>query len=175
MAESLNCLKMAACCGSLRVSARNLLRCPRVSSAKKLARSEPASPIITLAFRPTICSISRCVKFWTASKRHRAFGKLAATGAMLFLWLATFALAASPQLHQLLHQDAQSLNHHCLITQIKQHSLLSSAPTALAPIPPPVGLGSVCCPDSQFLPTFDYCLFFSRGPPSIFSSNPVVR
>jgi hypothetical protein len=93
---------------------------------------------------------------------------------MLFLWLGTFALAASPQLHQLLHRDAQDLNHHCLITQIKQHSLLSGAPTALTPAPPPVGLGSIVCPDSQFLPTFDYRLFFSRGPPSGSSSKTVV-
>src|SRR5207247_10870896 len=111
---------------------------------------------------------THCVKFWTASKRQRDVSKLVVTCSMLFLWLATFALAVSPQLHRLLHQDAQSLNHHCLITQIKQHSLIAGAPAALAPVPPPAGLDSICCPESQFVATFDFRICFSRGPPSAF-------
>ena len=133
-------------------------------------KSPKISPCIP--FPPVL--YNSCVRFWTASKRQRGIGKLAVAGTMLLLWLGTFALAASPQLHRLLHQDAQNLNHHCLITQIKQHSLLAVAATAMAPAPPPVGLGSVCCPASQFLPAFDYQVSFSRGPPAIFSSNKVV-
>jgi hypothetical protein len=51
------------------------------------------------------------VKFWTASKPQRNAGRLAAVGLMLSLWLGTLALAAAPQLHRLLHNDAQDANH----------------------------------------------------------------
>ena len=115
-----------------------------------------------------------CVKFWTASRHRRDVGKVAVTYSMLLLWLGTFALAVSPQLHRLLHHDAQSLNHHCLITQIKQQSLTAGAPAALAPVLPPAGLDWVCCPKSQFLATFDFRICFSRGPPAAFSSDSVV-
>jgi hypothetical protein len=116
----------------------------------------------------------RCVKFWTACGHRRSIGKSAVTCSMLLLWLANLALAVSPELHQLLHQDAQNLSHQCLITQIKQHSLIAGAPAAITPVPPPAGLNSVCCAESQFVPSSDFRLSFSRGPPAAFSSNTVV-
>src|SRR5437899_2988525 len=101
-------------------------------------------------------------------------GRITTVALMLSLWLGTLALAASPQLHRLIHKDAQSLNHHCLITHLKQHSLLAASSTILAPTPPIVDVGSACSPDPQFLPTRDYRLSPSRAPPSASSSNTVV-
>jgi len=114
------------------------------------------------------------VKFWTTSKRQRGVGRVAVVGLMLLLWLGTFALAASPQLHRLLHNDSQNLNHQCLITQLKQHSLLAGSPIVLAPAAPPVDAASACSADPQFLPTSDYRISPSRAPPSTLSSNTVV-
>src|SRR5438046_10381187 len=64
-----------------------------------------------------------CMKFlWTTERQRGPVSAVAAL--MLLLWLGTFALAALPQLHSLLHKDAQALHHTCLIHQLQQHSLL---------------------------------------------------
>jgi hypothetical protein len=93
---------------------------------------------------------------------------------MLLLWLATFALAVSPQLHRLLHQDAHNLNHHCLITQIKQQNLIAGCAAALHTAPPPSSVDAVARFDSQFVACFDFRISLSRGPPSHSSSKAVV-
>jgi len=93
---------------------------------------------------------------------------------MLLLWLVTFALAALPQLHSLLHKDAQTLNHNCLITQLQQHSLLSLATVAVAPAPPPLDLSLSHSCNFEFLPTGEHRLAPSRAPPTFSSSAPVV-
>ena len=108
-----------------------------------------------------------CVKFWTASRHQQDIGKLAVTYSMLLLWLASFALAASPQLHRLLHQDAHNLNHHCLITQIKQQDLAAGCPVALEAAPLIGGFGLVVALDQQCVSSFDFRVSFSRGPPSL--------
>ena len=114
------------------------------------------------------------VKFWTASRHRRDVGKLAVTYSMLVLWLATFALAVSPQLHRLLHQDAHNLNHHCLITQIKQQNLIAGTPAALQVEASLDGFDVVASFDEQFVSSFDFRASFSRGPPSFSSSKAVV-
>src|SRR5882757_1414250 len=79
---------------------------------------------------------SPSVKLWTTWARQRGAGRHLAVGLMLSLWIAVLALAASPQLHRLLHQDGNDLGHHCLISQLKQHLLLAGlapAVTAVAP------------------------------------------
>jgi len=48
------------------------------------------------------------------------------------------ALATSPQLHSLLHSDAQSSNHVCLVSELHHHSLSAdflarNRPNAFAP------------------------------------------
>ena len=108
------------------------------------------------------------------SQRWREVCRPAPAALMLILWLATFALTASPQLHHLLHHDAQSLNHHCLITQIKQHQLLVDFAKAVAPTPLLADIGTFRWAEFQFLPTCDYRLPPSRGPPSVISSITVV-
>src|ERR1019366_8782872 len=76
------------------------------------------------------------MKFWSTSKHPRWGGRLAVAALMLLLWLGTFALMVSPELHRLLHQDSQGLNHNCLITQIQQHPLLAGL--TIPPAPPGV-------------------------------------
>src|SRR5438067_1020627 len=107
------------------------------------------------------------------SARSRV-GRFAIVGLMLSLWLGSLAVAACPELHQLLHRDAQNLDHHCLITQIKQHSLLAGFTLILTPLQPSATFQLFRCAESQFVPVFDYQACLSRGPPSVFSSTTVV-
>jgi hypothetical protein len=114
------------------------------------------------------------VKFWTTSKRQRRAGKCAAAGLMFVLWLGSFLLASSPELHRLLHSDAQSPNHHCLVTQIKEHSVVSGCAALSAPVFTPTTFAPVRCAEFQFVPSCDYRLSPSRAPPSAFSSDTVA-
>jgi len=93
---------------------------------------------------------------------------------MLLVWLGTVALTVSPELHHLLHQDAQGANHNCLITQIQQHPLLAGFAPIAAPAPAPVVVALVCSAEVQFLPARDYRVSPSRAPPSLLSSATVV-
>jgi len=85
---------------------------------------------------------------------------------MLFLWLATSLLAASPDLHRLLHLDAQDPNHHCLVSQLQEHSPLAASSVMMTPVPAVSLQATVCVYD--FVPfSFDYRLSPSRAPPSV--------
>jgi hypothetical protein len=112
--------------------------------------------------------------FWSISKHPRWGGRLAAAGLMLSLWVGTFALMVSPELHRLLHQDSQGPNHNCLITQIQHHPLLGGFAIITAPTPAPVTVVAVWRAEVQFLPAVDYWLSPSRAPPILFSSPTVV-
>jgi|ERR1035441_3392396 hypothetical protein len=114
------------------------------------------------------------MKFWSTSKHPRWGGRVAVAGLMLLLWVGTFALMVSPELHHLLHQDSQGLNHNCLITQIQQHPLLAGFTITTAPTLGPVSVATVWRAEVQFLPTVDYRLSPSRAPPFFFSSPTVV-
>ena len=113
------------------------------------------------------------VKFWITSKRHRCVTNCAAAALMFVLWVGTLLLAASPDLHRRLHSDSQTPDHHCLITQLKEHSVLSSAAVVSAPAPAPSALSTVLLAEFQFLPTCDHRLAFGRAPPSVCSSTTV--
>jgi hypothetical protein len=54
---------------------------------------------------------------------------------LLPLWLVTFAISASPQLHLLLHSDASSPSHNCVVTQLQQHSVLGGSEPIGIPVP----------------------------------------
>ena len=114
------------------------------------------------------------MKFWTTSPRQRGVGKCAIAGLMFVLWLGTFLLASSPELHGLLHSDAQSPNHHCLVTQIKEHSVFAGAAPVCAVEAAPTLFEIVPCSEFQSLPTSEYQLPPSRAPPSVFSSVTVA-
>lgn len=93
---------------------------------------------------------------------------------MLLLWLITFALAASPQLHQWLHDDALNLGHQCLITQIHQHPLLVGLAVVLVPVPPVAGVGLSGATALPFLSARKYRLSPSRAPPLVFPTTTVA-
>jgi hypothetical protein len=117
--------------------------------------------------------IATSVKFSMSSKRQLGARRLAA-GLMLFLWVGTFALAASPQLHRLLHSDAQEAGHHCLITQIQQQPLLTGFVPVVVPAAPASCAELVCRAEFQLVPSRDYLLSPSRAPPSAIPTTAVV-
>src|SRR5439155_16606507 len=93
---------------------------------------------------------------------------------MFVLWLGTFLLVSSPVLHQVLHSDAQSPNHHCLVTQVKDHSVFSEAPPLCVVVAPSSLFAPVPRSELQFLPACDHQLPPGRAPPIVFSSSTVA-
>jgi hypothetical protein len=89
----------------------------------------------------------------------------AAAGGMLSLWLGIFALTACPQLHELLHKDAQNPEHQCLITQIQHHQLLAGSIPVSAPVLSPAELDPIRPVEFQLFPASDYRLSPGRAPP----------
>ena len=97
---------------------------------------------------------------------RRKGGQLAAASVMMFLWIALYALEVSPGLHRLLHEDAQSPAHNCLITQFQHHLVLSVFAATAMPALPELSMalpGGVA--DLQLHPSYDYRLSPSRAPP----------
>src|SRR3989442_1174826 len=101
------------------------------------------------------------------SNRQPRVGRVLVATLMAGLLLGTLALSAAPQLHRLLHQDANTLNHHCLVTKLNEHPVLVGCATVLAPAPPPISHPPICSAAFQYLPTSDHRLTPSRGPPSV--------
>jgi len=108
------------------------------------------------------------------SNRQPRVGRVLVATLMAGLLLGTLALSAAPQLHRLLHQDANTLNHHCLVTKLNEHPVLVGCATVLAPPPPPISYSLICSADFQYLPTSDHRLTPSRGPPSVSCSTQVA-
>jgi hypothetical protein len=108
------------------------------------------------------------------SKRQRQARKSAAAGLLLFLWIATATFAAVPQLHALLHKDAQGADHSCVFTQVGQGSLLPHGPAVAAPAPPILCIGLLDPCYCELLPSFDYSVSDGRAPPAFSSSTAVV-
>jgi len=114
------------------------------------------------------------VRLWLTDKRFRSAGRFAAAGFALALWLATVALAASPQLHHWLHKDAQDPHHYCLFTELNEHLLLAAFAPTVAAEPPQLAAQAQFIFASESLPSFDYTVSRGRAPPSLFSSSAVV-
>jgi len=93
---------------------------------------------------------------------------------MFVLWIGTFLLGSSPELHRLLHSDANSPNHHCVVTQVREHSFLSGISIVAAPAPPAFTLSSIRGSEFQIVSSSDYRLSPSRAPPVAFSSATVA-
>src|SRR5258708_2093058 len=107
-----------------------------------------------------------CLATGPQSTRQPRVGRVLVATLMAGLLLGTLALSAAPQLHRLLHQDANTLNHHCLVTQLNEHAVLVGCAAILAPAPPPISHPFISSPDFQSLPTSDHRLTPSRGSPS---------
>ena len=99
--------------------------------------------------------------------RQRNGSHLAAVVAMLSLWIALWAIGVSPDLHRLLHEDAQSPGHTCLVTQFQHHLLLSGFVAAATPAVPEVSSARLGCGHLQLLSCPDYRLTPSRAPPAL--------
>jgi hypothetical protein len=93
---------------------------------------------------------------------------------MLLLWLVVVALATSPQLHHLLHRDADDVGHCCLITQIQKHHLTPASASAVLLAAPDHGFKSIHHPELQHPPTSDYRLYFGRAPPSVHPTTTIA-
>lgn len=86
---------------------------------------------------------------------------------MLGVWLTAIALAASPDLHALLHQDDGSHSHACLITLLFQGHLpvaFSETMTLVVAWCIAVLIPVACF---RHLPLGDVRLLPSRAPPSL--------
>ena len=109
-----------------------------------------------------------------AFKRSRSAFRFALVGLVVAVWVATWAIAASPQLHRLLHQDSAHLSHFCLYTQLSQHSFLADFTPAHARPPQPFITRGPSLSGSESLPSFDYGVSQGRAPPSLSASVPVA-
>src|SRR5216683_191494 len=87
-----------------------------------------------------------CLATGLQSTRRLRVGRVLVATLMAGLLLGTLAMSAAPQLHRLLHQDANTLNHHCLVTQLNEHPVLVGCATVLAP-PPPISYSLICSAD----------------------------
>jgi hypothetical protein len=114
------------------------------------------------------------VKLWNTSNRRRNLGKFAAVWLMLALWLGTLALTVSPELHQLLHQDSQNLNHECFVTQLSKASSVLSNVAVPTLAPPWIELNLSFLSEPGYFSLSDYRLSPSRAPPSVISPTTVV-
>ena len=93
---------------------------------------------------------------------------------MLALWLGTLALTVSPELHRLLHQDSQSLNHECFVTQLSKASSVSIHVAVPTLAPPWIELSLSFLSEPGCFALSDYRLSPSRAPPAVISSTTIV-
>ena len=98
----------------------------------------------------------------------KAIGALVAA-----LWLMVGALSASPHLHHALHEDSTAPDHSCVIERISQGSFLFSPAPPVVVASQPVVLASFEY-DSVVIPSRDFRIALSRGPPSIPTSRTVA-
>ena len=92
-----------------------------------------------------------------------AFGVI--SGLLVVLWLALALVGASAQLHRAIHPDSHAADHSCVIEHINQGSVLfASAP--LIPVPVGAIVLSSFLANSAILPSRDFRVALSRGPPS---------
>ena len=106
------------------------------------------------------------MKFLDKAKRQRGTGEFAAVILMLMLWLGTAAIALSPELHQLLHKDAKSSTHNCVVTQLNRGSVLAGSAPVTAPLQTLSCIEFPVAVESQNFSSTDYRLSPSRAPPS---------
>jgi len=103
-------------------------------------------------------------------KRHfNAHRKAGITLLLAVLVLVLNAMAACPSLHELIHKDADSARHQCVVT-LFAHGQVDSAAVEVVPVTPTVSI--------EFAPQFTFFAFApaienlpaGRAPPAAFSS-----
>ena len=81
------------------------------------------------------------------------------------LWLGLVTLSSSAQLHQLLHPDAQTLNHECLLTSVAKDGTVAVAPGSPLPEPHFYETGQTAVYRAAVFSFSDVRLAYGRAPP----------
>lgn len=89
-----------------------------------------------------------------------------ASSLLVILYLLLALVSHLPQLHSLIHKDANSEQHHCAITLISQSQVLSSD-TAVCIVQQPHIIIDLGCNSSDVINTVDSPSNFSRAPPFV--------
>ena len=106
------------------------------------------------------------MQFCWKTNDQRGIGKILVVSLMLVLWLGTAALAASPQLHHLLHKDSKSATHECLVTLLSKSQLLAGGAATFVLALIPVFFGLLLIAESSHFSIIEYRLSPSRAPPA---------
>jgi hypothetical protein len=114
------------------------------------------------------------VQFGLKTKDRRGVARVLIVSLMLLLWLLTAALAASPDLHHLLHPDSKSATHECLVTLLSKSQLLGGGAAGCALAPVPIIFASLRIIESSPSSGVDLRLSPSRAPPVLPASITVA-
>jgi len=102
--------------------------------------------------------------------RQNALAFKAISTLVAALWLMVGVVSASPRLHHALHEDSTAPDHSCVIERISQGSFLFTPPQPVVAPVSPVTIASVEF-ESIVLPSCDFRVAPSRGPPALHISN----
>lgn len=93
---------------------------------------------------------------------------------LIGVWLAMNSLAACPQLHQLLHQDSQTVGHFCQITHVSKSPWLFDGGNLIR-VPAPIALFDCSAVSGFAFPAIsNHRLAGSRAPPTDFSPRRAI-
>ena len=98
-------------------------------------------------------------------------GRFFLAGLLVALLCLVSFLAASPSLHQWLHDDAGQASHQCAITLLQQQQVLPAAPASLILDAPVTLVFSAPLTTTADLPVSECRAFPSRAPPFFFVSQ----
>lgn len=84
----------------------------------------------------------------------------------LALFLALELFASVPALHRLVHSDADSSGHHCVITLVRQGNVSTADTTPVIVVFVAALLFILPALQSEVFTSFDYRLSPSRAPPA---------
>ncbi len=89
-------------------------------------------------------------------------------GALLALFLSVFALTLSEALHRTFHADACQPQHQCAVTML-QSGQVETPVCPLVVISIPTVVMVAVCVENDFVPSADFSLPPSCGPPALLS------
>ncbi len=104
---------------------------------------------------------------WTVQAALPSVSLWMRTAALLVLlsWLGVFAAAIAPVLHQHVHCDAHSSDHHCLVTDYADGLLSTATPVVFLPLPALVETPAELIPVQFPILRSPPKVFPERGPP----------
>lgn len=97
--------------------------------------------------------------------RQKALAFKAISASVAALWVMVAVIGASARLHHALHEDSTAPDHSCVVERISQGAFVfSAAPPIVVPVCAITAASFEF--DSLVLPSRDYRVALSRGPPS---------